>query len=115
MGKIDEQLVFDNSSSNVSFIVADTKGPNLLGRDIMRLPKLNLEKLFDINVRKIVMTEEKLKEILSECDEIFKSDLVQLKRVEIELTVNPDCELKFCKARPVPYALNEQIEKQLEQ
>lgn len=39
--EIDGQLVYDNLSSVVSFIVADTKGPNLLGRDILRSLKLN--------------------------------------------------------------------------
>lgn len=48
-------------------------------------------------------------------DEVFKSDLVTLKGVEIKLTVNPNCEPKFCKTRPVPDALKEQIEKELVQ
>lgn len=39
--EIDGQLVYDNLSSVVSFIVAGTKGPNLLGRDTLRLLKLN--------------------------------------------------------------------------
>ena len=34
-----------------------------------------------------------------------------LKGFEVELTVDPDCKPKFCKARPVPYALNERIGK----
>lgn len=113
---LDGQLVYNNQNLNVSFIVADTKGPNLLRRGIMRLLKLNWEKLLDINtVREIVTTEEKLKKILSEYDELFKSDLTWLKGVEIELTVNLDYESKFCKARPIPYARKEQIEKELEQ
>ena len=41
MEEIDGQLVYDNLSSVVSFIVAGTKGPNLLGRDTLRLLKLN--------------------------------------------------------------------------
>ena len=71
--------------------------------------------MFDVNnVRKIVITEEKLKEILSDNDEVFKSDLGTLKGVEVELTVNPDFESKFCRARPVPYALKENIENELD-
>ena len=37
-----------------------------------------------------------------------------LKGFEVELTVDPDCKPKFCKARSVPYALNERIKKELE-
>lgn len=48
-----------------------------------------------------------------EYDEVFNSDLGTLKDVEADLTVNQDCETKFCKARLVPYALKK-IEKDLE-
>ena len=34
-----------------------------------------------------------------------------LKGFEVEITVDPDCKPKFCKARPVSYALNERTEK----
>ena len=75
----------------------------MLCRDILRLLRLNWEKLFDINnVTEIVTTEKKLKEIFSEYDLIFKLDLGTLKGVQVELTVNPGCEPK--KTKPVPYA-----------
>ena len=62
IGKLDGELVDDNQSLNVSFIFADTKRPNLLGRDILRLLRLDWLKLFDINnVREIVTNTEKLK------------------------------------------------------
>ena len=34
------------------------------------------------------------------------------KGFEGELKVDPDCKPKFCEAKPVPYALNERIEKE---
>ena len=37
-----------------------------------------------------------------------------LKGFEVELKIDPECKPKFCKARAVPYALNERIEKELE-
>ena len=62
IGKLDGELVDNNQSLNVSFIFADTKRPNLLGRDILRLLRLDWSKLFDINnVREIVTNAEKLK------------------------------------------------------
>ena len=60
IGKLYGELVYNNHIFNVSFIVADTKGPNLLGRDILGLMKLKWGKLLDINnVREFVTTEEK--------------------------------------------------------
>ena len=34
-----------------------------------------------------------------------------LKGFEVELTVDPNCKPKFCKFRPVQYALNKRTEK----
>ena len=60
IGKLYGELVYNNQIFNVSFIVADTKGPNLPGRDILGLMKLKWGKLLDINnVREFVTTEEK--------------------------------------------------------
>ena len=40
--------------------------------------------------------------------------MVTLNRFEVELIVDPEGKSKFCKARSVPYALNEWVEKKLE-
>ena len=40
--------------------------------------------------------------------------MVTLNRFEVELIVDTEGKSKFCKARPVPYALNEWVEKKLE-
>ena len=37
-----------------------------------------------------------------------------LKGFEVELKVDPDCKREFCKARLVPYVLDERLEKELE-
>ena len=65
-------------------------------------------------VEENVRTENCLNKILSDYKKFFKSEIGSLKGFEVEITVDPDCKPKFCKARPVSYALNERIEKQLE-
>ena len=54
-----------------------------------------------------VRTENWLNKILSDYKEVFKSEMGTLEGFEVELKVDPDCKPKFCKARPVSYALNE--------
>ena len=39
--KLNGELIYDNQILNVSFIVADTKRPNLLGSQILILLRLN--------------------------------------------------------------------------
>ena len=65
-------------------------------------------------VEENIRTETCLNKTLSEYKEVFKSEMGTLKGFEVELTVDPDCKPKFCKARPVSYALNERIGNELE-
>ena len=114
-GMIEASLMYENQCLVVSFIVANTKGPNLLGRDVVILLRLNWEKLLNVYyVEENVKTEDWLNKILSDYKEVFKSEMGTLTGFEVELKVDPDCSPKFCKTRPVPYALNERIKKELE-
>ena len=47
-GMIEVSFKYGNRCLVVLFIVANTKGPNLLGRDVLRLLQLNWEKLFNV-------------------------------------------------------------------
>ena len=111
-GMIEVNFMYENQCLVVLFIVANTKGPNLL---FLRLLLLNWEKLLNVYyVKENVRTENCLNKILSDYKEVFKSEMGTLKGFEVELKADPDCKPKFCKARPVPHALNERIEKELE-
>ena len=78
----------------------------------MRLLQLNWGRLLNVNyVEENARTENCLNKVLSDHKEVFKSKTGTLKGFEVELIVDPDCKPKFCKARPVPYALNEKIGK----
>ena len=95
------------------FIVVNTKGPNLPGRDVLRLLRLNWEKLFNVYyVEENVRAENCLNITLSNCKEVFKSEMGTLKGFQVEVKVDPDCKPKFCKTRPAPYSLNERTEKE---
>ena len=112
---IEASFMYENQCLVVLFIVANTEGPNLLGRDVLRLLRLHREKLLNVYyVEGNERTENCLNKILSDYKEVFKSEMGNLKGFEVELQVDPDCKPKFCKARPVPYALNESTEKELE-
>ena len=55
-----------------------------------------------------------MNKILSEYKELYRSNMATLKGFEVELTVDPGCKPKFCKTRPVSYALNKRVKKELE-
>ena len=113
-GVIEASFMYENQCLVVPFIVANTKGPNLLGRDVLRLLQLNWEKFLNVYyVEENVRTENCLNKI-SDYKEVLKSKMSTLKGFEVELKIDPDCKPKFCKARSVLYALNKRIEKELE-
>ena len=59
------------------FIVANTKGPNLLGRDVLRLLRPHREKLLNAYyIEENVRTENCLNKILSDYKEVFKSEML---------------------------------------
>ena len=81
-GMIEASVMYENQCLVVPFIVANTKAPNLLGRDVLRLLWLNWEKLLNVYyVEENVRTENCLNKILSDYKEVFKSEMGTLKRV----------------------------------
>ena len=93
------------------------KRTKLIGEGRLKILQLNWFELFYIcNISEIsaVFENESLKENFLDYKEIFKPELGTLKRVEITLHVDPDAKLRFCRARPVPYALKDRFEKELE-
>ena len=89
---IEASFMYENQCLVVQFIVANTKGPILLGRDVLRLLRLNWEGLLNVYyVEKNAKTENCLNKISAEYKEVFKP--------------------KFCNSRQMPYALNERIKK----
>ena len=45
---------------------------------------------------------------------VFKSGLGKLKGITASLTIKPDVTPKFCKPRPVPFAVRPKVEETLE-
>ena len=52
--------------------------------------------------------------IISRYKSVFDKELGTLKNVEVSLKIKADAIPKFCRARPIPYALKDRVEKELE-
>ena len=55
-----------------------------------------------------------LKDILDEFKEVFDGKLGKLKNVEVKIELKDNVSPRFCKARPVPYAIREEVEREIE-
>ena len=55
-----------------------------------------------------------MKEILERHGSVFQEGLGRLKDTMVHIGVRPDAKPKFCKARPVPYALQDRLDNELD-
>ena len=115
-GEVKVNIEYKYQSLCILVIVTENRS-NLLGRDVLKILRLNWFELFNIcNTSEIsaAFENESLKKIFSGYKEIFKPVLGTFKRAEITLHMDPDAKLRFCRARPVPYAVKGRFEKELE-
>ena len=90
-------------------IVAKGPGPHLLGRDW--LPEIRLDwKSLSVHQSS---TERPLKDILKRHESHFRPELRLARNIDAKLYLEPDAIPRFCNARPVPYALHEKVENEL--
>ena len=60
------------------------------------------------------MDDVNLNDILSRYGSVFDKELETLKNVEVTMKIKSDARPKFCRARPIPHAFKDRIEKKLE-
>ena len=88
----------------------------LIGRDWLREIRVDWENI--CGVKKIARQENtnkvKMKEILERNESIFQEGLGRLKDTMVHINVHPDAKPRFCKARPVPYALQDRVDNELD-
>ena len=84
-------------------------GPALLGRNWLEEIKLNWQTIIHLSHHK-----KQLDKILRNHTELFEEGLGTLKGTTAKIHVDPTTTPTFHKARPVPYALREKIELDME-
>ena len=89
-------------------VVAGT-GPSLLGRDWLLKLRLNWS---SINKLQGEPTSE-VQVILDRHTEVFKDELGLL-TMSAKIQVDPQAQPRFCKPRPVPYALRDKVNEEIE-
>lgn len=104
-GKISVTVSCNEKKYTLSLLVVQGNGPALLGRDWIKMLKLDWS---TVNRVKTESTDE----LCDRYSEVFNPSLGKVKGVKAKLHVVPDAIPKFCKPRPVPYALREAVDVQ---
>ena len=101
-------VVYDQQKRVLPLIVVDGDGPPLLGRNWLKELQLNWHNIF------LVSKTETLSEILRRHDKVFNKGLGTIKGFKADIKLQDNANSVFCKAQPVPYALCQKVQEELD-
>ena len=110
LGTLEATIKYEAQQVVHSILVVEGAGPNLLGRDLLSVLKLDWSAL----AVQYTGRHPPLTEVLKKHDDVFHSELGKAKHITATLHLEDGATPKFCNARPVPYAIREKIERELE-
>ncbi|CAB4020384.1 Hypothetical predicted protein [Paramuricea clavata] len=112
LGQLETSVKYDDQEGVWPLLVITGKGPNLIGRNWLQKIKINWENLFQLKEDK--NTSVKVNKLLEKYEKVFHEELETFSGPKAKIYVAEDASPKYYKARPVPYALREKVEKELE-
>ncbi|XP_064475674.1 uncharacterized protein K02A2.6-like [Ornithodoros turicata] len=95
-GQRSVEVTVAGQTHQLQALFAEFDGMSLLGRESIRVLKLDLS------------------DILRQYDELFEEGLGRCSKVKVHLQFQSEARPKFCKARPIPFALRDAVEKDLQ-
>lgn len=96
-------------SRDLCVIVAKGTGPNLLGRDWLAPLNITVDINFVSNC-----ADREMNQAIEGFDEVFKDGLGTYRGHPVMIHLKKGATPKFLKARPVPYAIKERVEKEID-
>lgn len=109
MGQITAKVVYEGQTGDLPLLVVKGNGSTLCGRNWLRKLRLNWQQITSLSETKC----RSLREVLDKYSEVFREELGTLKDIKASIIVKPDVPPKFCKHRPLPFAMKERVEKEL--
>ena len=112
-GQFPVKLEYQNQNVTVPLLVVKGSGPSLFGRNWLSRVKLDWKKICSIRVSDPGLPQDVKTQLHTtvQCHfNVFKPGLGTIKGITTKLEMKHDSQLKFCKAHPVPYALQEAVD-----
>ena len=101
-GQVQVEVQYEQQQVKLPLVIVDGNGPSLFGRQWLDCIKLNWRLINHVQ-------SETLQSVLDHHQEVFNSELGTLKGYEAKILVDTDAQPRFCKARPVPYAMRSKV------
>jgi hypothetical protein len=109
LGTLEVSVSYDDQKSVVTLLVVKGDGPNLFGRNWLKIFKLHWSRLC-----KLTKETESLETILSSHSCLFEGGLGTVSGPPVHIHTDTEAKPIFCRPRPIPYALKNKVEKELE-
>ena len=109
-GTYEVTVTYDNQKYHLSLAVVPGSGPTLSGKNWLDVIQLSWNRIYQL---KTVNAIPAVEAIIQRYPDVFKDELGELRNYTASLRVDPSTKPIFCKARHVPYALREKVDKEL--
>ena len=107
LGQTQVLVKYNKQEHNLPLLVAKGNGHSLFGRNWLSCVKLNWEEIHQVY-------SSLLKTVLDRHSAVFEEGQGKLVGYKAKITLDPQATPRFCKARPMPYALKAKVEEELD-
>lgn len=108
LGAFTSRVKYGMKRRMMKFIVANSNGPAILGRDFLSAFQLTFTQINHIQHKPT------LDSLMAKYESIFSGKLGKFVHQKIHLDVKPGSKPMFCKPRNIPYAFRQQVETELD-
>ena len=110
LGSLNVQVQYNSQCLNLPLLVVQGTGPSLLGRSWLERIKFNW---YEIHHLHAPITSE-LDKVLNKHTILFREELGLLEETTASILIEPQSQPRYFKARPVPYAVSDKVEAELQ-
>ena len=107
VGEVTVTVSYKQQRAKVPLMIVKGDGPSLFGRNWLQQFRLDWQEIH-------CLCPNFLTTMLKRHQAVFQEGLGMLKGHKVKIVIDPQAAPRFCKARPVPYALRDKVEAELD-
>lgn len=111
LGQFEATIDYKQQREQLPLIVVKGAGPALCGRNWLHKITLDWKEIKHVSE---MHEPRSIDEVLQLHSEVFKEELGTLHGFKAKILVNPDVPPKFCKSRPLPFAMKARVDAELD-
>ena len=111
LGEVQLPVQYQGQSAKLTAFIVKGNNPALLGRDWLTKLKLDWSRIFTVKSESVPGS---VTEVLDKYSSLFSEGYGTVKDFKAQIHLKENVQPKFCKARTVPFALKEAVDKELD-